>query len=113
MKKDFIEIVEKLFSENPTVVTQEAQDYLNALKAVKEVKKPELSDGAKNILAFMKDNNIPMPARDIANGMGISSRCVSGSMRKLVELGYVETISENPKVYIKTNKEYVEEKGEN
>ena len=43
-------------------------------------------------------------AKDIAERMGISSRGVSGAMRKLVSDGFCEKIGENPIVYKLTEK---------
>ena len=54
----------------------------------------------------MKDNtNIPMwKAKDVAEGLFISSRAVSGAMRKLVTDGYVEKVGQDPVVYTLTEK---------
>ena len=43
-------------------------------------------------------------ARDIAEELFISSRTVSGSLRKLVTDGFVEKMGENPTIYSITNK---------
>ena len=52
----------------------------------------------------MRENqNIPlMKARDIAEGMEISSKTVSGAIRKLVSDGYVEKVGQDPTVYTLT-----------
>jgi predicted transcriptional regulator len=42
-------------------------------------------------------------ARDIAEGLFINSRAVSGAMRKLVTDGYVEKIGQDPVVYSLTD----------
>ena len=46
-------------------------------------------------------------AKDIAEGLGISSRTVSGSLRKLVTDGFVDKVSTNPTIYA------ISEKGKN
>jgi predicted transcriptional regulator len=38
-------------------------------------------------------------ARDVAEGLFISSRAVSGAMRKLVTDGFVEKVGESPVIY--------------
>jgi predicted transcriptional regulator len=38
-------------------------------------------------------------ARDIAEGLFISSRAVSGAMRKLVTDGFVEKVGQDPVIY--------------
>ena len=40
-----------------------------------------------------------LKARDIAEGLFISSRAVSGAMRKLVTDGFVEKIGKDPTIY--------------
>ena len=43
-------------------------------------------------------------AKDIGEGLFISSRAVSGAIRKLVTDGYVEKIGQEPVVYALTEK---------
>ena len=43
-------------------------------------------------------------AKDIAEGLFISSRGVSGAMRKLVTDGYVEKVGQDPVIYSLTEK---------
>jgi predicted transcriptional regulator len=43
-------------------------------------------------------------AKDIAEGLFINSRAVSGAMRKLVTDGFVEKLGENPVIYSITEK---------
>jgi predicted transcriptional regulator len=45
-----------------------------------------------------------MKAKEIAEGMFISSRAVSGAMRKLVTDGFVEKVGQDPVMYILTEK---------
>ena len=59
------------------------------------------TDNVKLILKFLKDNqSTPMwKARDIAEGLFISSRAVSGAIRKLVTDGFVEKVGQDPVIY--------------
>lgn len=43
-------------------------------------------------------------AKDIAEGLFVSSRTVSGSIRKLVTDGFVEKVSQDPVIYSITEK---------
>ena len=43
-------------------------------------------------------NNI-FNAKDVGEGLGVTSRTASGAMRKLVTDGYVEKIGTNPVIY--------------
>ena len=45
-----------------------------------------------------------LKARDIAEGLFVSSRTVSGSMRKLVADGFVEKVGQDPAIYTITEK---------
>jgi predicted transcriptional regulator len=59
------------------------------------------TDNGKLILKFLQEHQeTPMwKARDIAEGLFISSRAVSGAMRKLVTDGFVEKVGQDPVIY--------------
>lgn len=104
----FIEWVESLIrnQEEPITPTNEALSYWEALQSADTpVEKPDFTDNGKAILKYLQD--VPAQAykaRDIAEGMFIASKSVSGAMRKLVTDGYVEKIGQNPVVYMITEK---------
>ncbi len=50
------------------------------------------------------DSHPEQKAKDIAEGLMMSSRRVSGSIRKLVTDGYVEKIGQDPVIYALTEK---------
>jgi L-serine deaminase len=54
-----------------------------------------------SVLKYMQENlDIQMfKAKDIAEGIGISSRTVSGAMRKLTTDGFVEKLGQDPVIY--------------
>ena len=106
-KKDvFLKMVDELVGEATAAgkeLNADALVYLEALKTSKEKDKPQFTDNGKLIIVFMKDtheavNNL-FKAKDIAEGIFVSSRSVSGSIRKLVTDGYVEKIGQDPIVY--------------
>ena len=51
-----------------------------------------------------QNGNNMLKAKDIAEAIAVSSRQVSGAMRKLVIDGYVEKIGQDPIVYAITDK---------
>lgn len=60
----------------------------------------KLTDAAKEILTVMKTNtSSEWTSKVIGELLGKSGRSISGSMRKLVEIGYVEKASESPVTY--------------
>ena len=110
-KQEFIKMVEGFLSNEdavPDFNREDALSYFETLKAVKETTKVEITENGKNIILFMQENegkfNNLFYAKDIAEGMFISSRAVGGTMRKLVTDGYVEKLSENPICYGITDK---------
>jgi len=109
-KEAFLKIVKEnifdrpdIYVENYPDIFSDALDYFNGLSIGGDIGKPKFTDNGKIILAYMKENkdayNNLFKAKDIGEGMGISSRTVSGSIRKLVTDGYVEKIGENPTIY--------------
>lgn len=103
-KEEFIKYVEDLIdatSEFPVEMNDDARLYWEAFKGKIETEKPMFTDNGKLILQFLKDNqSTPMwKARDVAEGLFISSRAVSGAMRKLVSDGFVEKVGQDPVIY--------------
>ena len=117
-KQKFIEMVEMLINAynvqngvetplNLDLKYTEALAYFETLKVEKTKEKVAFTDNGKLILQYMIDNieqhsNL-FKARDIADGTFISSRSVSGSMRKLITDGYVEKMGAEPIVYSLTD----------
>lgn len=87
---------EKYFSED-------ALDFWNGLQMSGDNTKPKFTENGKLVLRYLKDNkdtyNNLFKAKDVGEGLGISSRTASGAMRKLVTDGYVEKVGADPVVY--------------
>jgi len=96
-------------------VPADVQAYIDALKNTGSTEKPMFTDNGKAILSYLQSAPVAMyKARDIAENMGITSKGVSGAMRKLVTDGYVEKVGKDPVVYMITEKgKNVEIEGEN
>ena len=103
-KEKFIEFVEQNLMSKCGELDQDVADYWFALNNKEEKEKPLLSDNGKPILKFMQTTMEKGKAKDIAEAMFISSRSVSGAMRKLVTDGFVEKIGEDPIIYCITEK---------
>lgn len=107
-KLAFINFVKELLDKNPEIkMSADAASYWAALQITDDVKSQnKFTDNGKLILRFLQEH-IELElvkAKDIAEGLGISSRTVSGAMRKLVTDGYVEKIGQNPVIYVITEK---------
>ena len=108
-KQEFISYVKDLMdatSEYPVPMSDEARLYWEAFCGTTEAEKPMFTDNGKLILKWMQENTSdPMlRAKDIAEGLFIGSRAVSGAMRKLVTDGFVEKVGQDPVIYSITEK---------
>ena len=108
-KESFITMVESLLENNINVeISEDAIEYFESLKKINETEKPKFTALGLKILQFMQDNkttfNNMFKAKDIGEGLFISSRSVSGVIRKLVADKYVEKIGTEPIVYSLTKK---------
>lgn len=103
-KISFINEIESILSENPDILTKESKDYFyNSIANTKE-KDAKLSENAVAIIEIMKSEpNMAFNSKQLGEAIGKTSRSASGSMRKLVELGYVEKVGKDPVQYKITN----------
>lgn len=86
---------------------KEYYEVLNEIKSqslsLKE--KPLFTESGLQILEYLQSvGTNKMKASDIAQGMGVSSRKVSGAIRKLVTDDFVEKFGSNPVIYSLTDK---------
>ena len=98
-KKEFIEEIENVIDMSSLSVG--AQEYWAMMKEDKKKDKPPFTDNGKLILTFLKEHTEKdvWKASDIAEGLFVSSRTISGAIRKLVTDGYVEKVSTDPVIY--------------
>ena len=107
-KEAFINDITRLLEDAPEkYLSPEALDYWNGLNAAGGGK-ATFTENGKMILRYMQEtyekyNNL-FKAKEIGEGLGISSRTASGALRKLVSDGYVEKIGSDPTVYAITTK---------
>ena len=91
----------------PVVIPDEVKEFYDILRSQqdKHIDKPLFTETGLQILEYLKAQDVKsLKAKDIADGMEISSRKVSGSIRKLVIDGFVEKYGANPVVYTLTEK---------
>src|SRR5699024_10548118 len=91
----------------PVVIPDEVKEFYDILRSQqdKHIDKPLFTETGLQILEYLKAQDArSLKAKDIADGMEISSRKVSGSIRKLVTDGFVEKYGANPVVYTLTEK---------
>ena len=108
MKKEFLDFLNALIAAAPDVAEEKMTDnvkaYIDALTD-KKAEKPVLTDSGKLVLKYLQNTEPGLyKAKDIADGMFVSSRNVSGAMRKLVTDGFVEKMGESPVLYMITDK---------
>lgn len=105
-KQEFINFIDELMTAAPQVKPNEdVMSYLEAFRGKEELK-PEFTENGRLILKHLQDNpkQVMWKARDIGEGLFISSRAVSGAIRKLVSDGYVEKVGQDPVIYTITDK---------
>lgn len=107
--KKFLDFFDYLVAncKEPVILPDEVKEYYDILRSQEDkyVDKPLLTETGLQILEYLQGSDSKsLKAKDIADGMGISSRKVSGSIRKLVTDDFVEKFGSNPVVYTLTNK---------
>lgn len=113
-KEEFIKMVESVidyieenaFDNTDSIYySKNALDYFEEFKNQKETEssRTAFTENGLKVLQFMQENhqkfNNLMNAKEIGEGLFISSRSVSGAIRKLVTDGYVTKSGNNPVVY--------------
>jgi len=102
-KQKFIEWI--TMNVNVDDMPEDVASYWNGLVLTKEKEKPAFTDNGKMILQFLqKAVGTHYTSKEIAEQITVSSRTVSGAMRKLVTDGYVEKVGADPVVYEITQK---------
>lgn len=87
------------------VMPDEVQDVYNMLQEQQAMEKPMFTESGLSILEYLQTCDAKsLKARDIADGMVISSRQVSGAIRKLVTDGFVDKMGSSPVIYSLTTK---------
>lgn len=101
-KEIFITEITELVENKDIELSQDALDYLEQLKS-KKISTESMTENGKKILKYMQecyeqvDNKFK--ASQIGEGIFVSGRSVSGSMRKLIADGYVEKVATSPVAY--------------
>lgn len=108
-KEKFINEIKAIMIEPPeSVLSADALDFWNGLNSTGDSEKPAFTPNGKLVLDYIQKNkdtyNNLFKAKDIGEGLGISSRTASGAMRKLVTDGYIEKVGKDPTVYSLTQK---------
>ena len=117
--EEFLDFVDYLMQncKEPITLSENVQDYLDALRNSNKNSQKEFTNNGKAILQWLQNAPTGMyKARDIAEGMDVSSKAVSGAMRKLVSDGFAEKVGKYPVVYSITEKGknvIFEDEGEN
>lgn len=100
LKQEFISYVESNFESNP--LPENLNGYWEKFKGgADKGDKPLFTENGKLILTFLQEHpeTEVWKSKEIAEGLFISSRTVSGSIRKLVNDGFVEKVGQDPVIY--------------
>lgn len=96
-------INDDFFADTPP---QEVIDVYEELQDLaKQPEKPTFTESGLALIEYLqKQEQNRFKAKDISEGMGISSRKISGAMRKLAEDGFISKHGQNPIIYSLTEK---------
>ena len=109
MKKEFLNFINQLMNANPELtnqlMTEDIKAYLDILADIKD-DKPVLTDNGKIVLEYLQNNlEIRMwKSKEIAEQVGLASRSVAGTMRKLCNDGFCDKIGKDPCIFRLTEK---------
>lgn len=109
-KEVFLKFFDELCAAAPSVATSmpdDAKFYLDALRQMDvEADKPLFTENGKIVLKYLQEHpeTAMWKARDIAEGLFVSSRTVSGACRKLANDNFIEKLGQNPTIYTLTEK---------
>lgn len=101
----FDELVEA--TDSQTHIQQDVQEFYDFLREQQDsyVEKPMFTEIGLEILEYLQTCNAKsIKAKDIADGMSVSSRKISGAIRKLVTDKYVDKFGKTPVIYSLTDK---------
>ena len=88
----------------PVCIPPDVLDFIDTLREQGSIKPPFTESGLE-ILEYLQSQPVKnIKAKDIGSGMAVSSRKVSGAIRKLVTDGYVEKFGKTPVIYSLTEK---------
>jgi predicted transcriptional regulator len=98
----FVREIEEILNNYNITLSENANKYFQILKVSKN-EKPKFTENGKVILKYLQDNkdtyNNIFSAKSIGEGLSISSKGVSGALRKLVNDGYVDKAGNSPVCY--------------
>lgn len=102
----FFDEIQKLIDSNPNILSDEAIEYFYDLQSTAVAAAPKIiTEKGAAILKFLQSvPNKNMTSKMIGDAMGLNARSVSGSMRRLVNDGFVTAIGKNPIVYMISDK---------
>jgi len=102
----FVQFFDGLVEQVHCELPDDVAEYYSMIKSSLESdnSKPTFTETGLAILEYLQKCEAKnLKARDIADGLVVSSRKVSGAMRKLVSDGWCEKFGSNPTIYSITN----------
>lgn len=101
-KEWFISEIKEILAASPDILSEESKQFFYE-NIVGKSKDTKLSENAEAIIKIMQKNpDKTFNSKELGEAIGKTSRSASGSMRKLVELGYVDKTGKDPVQYIIT-----------
>lgn len=101
-KDIFIKEMKELIDNSKVELSEQAMEFFNQLKEGK-ASTTGFTENGKKIIIYMQENyencdNV-FKSKEIGEGLFLSGRSVSGSMRKLITDGYIQKNGTDPVTY--------------
>ena len=103
-KNIFIDTVEALFNANEFNVPEEAKTFFEDYKKGKSSNRKEITEKGIIIIKGLREVDNWITAKSLGERLELGGRSVSGTLRKLVEDGYVDKKAGQPAAYKITEK---------
>lgn len=102
-KELFVSEIQSLLDTNQLQLSEASLAYFESMKMAKA----QITKKGQEILDWLSEHDVgkPLSAKEIAEGMNLTSRSVSGSLRALVTGGYVSKDGKDPVKYSLINKD--------
>lgn len=103
----FLEFYEQMLEKSQMTMPKEVEEFYEVLKTMDDSKdKPLVTELGISIIQYAQTlEEKSFKSKDIAEGMGISAKRISGAMNKLVSDGYFEKVGNSkPIIYTLTEK---------
>ena len=97
IKDEFLDFLDALMTANPELTaklkTENVAAYIDTIRNGGDPAKETMTKNGLAVLTYLQSITTPLKSKDIALGMGVGAKSVTGTLRKLSTDGYVEKVA--------------------